>query len=262
MMRLLFLCSFVVLCLVSTGRGYADEHFPFLAEVSRSSVNVRAGGNTNFEIIDKLVQGAEVVVLGHTFEWYKVQLPSTASAYLRADYVKIYKGGLGELSGDRVNVRAKASSDSSPLGQLHKGAIVRLVDKTNDWWKIDPPAGTFGWIHQDFLKLKSPDVPVQALRKPLSAPLMEAAAVPNHPELTSAEPVPVTVKGKLQVLVPPPSPDVHYQVMVDGRAMYYLRDAPHLDRFSQAIVRVDGIAAPESKSAFPVLRIKKISLLL
>ena len=90
--KILTICSSVFLIFAFIAPGFADEHFPFLAEVSKESVNVRAGPNTNFEKVDKLTKGTQVVVLGHYYEWYKVQPLSTIKAYIRSDYLKIKDG--------------------------------------------------------------------------------------------------------------------------------------------------------------------------
>ena len=50
--KIICLSAFLIFILIAP--GFADEHFPFLAEVSKESVNVRAGPNTNFEKIDKI----------------------------------------------------------------------------------------------------------------------------------------------------------------------------------------------------------------
>lgn len=260
-MRKILFCSSVFLMLIVSASGYADEQFPFLAQVSRESVNVRAGPNTNFEVIDKLMQGAEVVVLAHSYEWYKIQLPSTAAAYVRADYIKVHRGDIGEILGSRVNVRAKASSDSSPLGQLVKGNLVKLAEKKQDWWKLDPPAGVNGWVHQDFLKLKSAQVPAQLVRKPLELRIDEETPQVK-PSITPSDVLPVSVQGWLQALPQPAASRVHYQILVGGKPVYYLRDAPNLDRFRGSMVKVEGRAVVEGSSAYPVLQVKKISLVL
>ena len=65
--KIFTICSSVFLIFAFMAPGFADEHFPFLAEVSKESVNVRAGPNTNFEKIDKLNKGAKVVVLGRSY---------------------------------------------------------------------------------------------------------------------------------------------------------------------------------------------------
>ncbi|HLD88450.1 MAG TPA: SH3 domain-containing protein [Candidatus Omnitrophota bacterium] len=120
----LFFCSSVFLCLVFA-QGYADEHFPFLGEASKESVHIRAGANINFESLGKLNKGGQVVVTGRHYEWYKVQLPAAASAYVRADYVKDTGNTTGTIMTDKVNVRARSNSESSSLGQMNKGDLVK-----------------------------------------------------------------------------------------------------------------------------------------
>ena len=265
MRRGFFICSSVLLALFFWGTcfaGNADEHFPFLGEVSRGPLNVRAGANANFEAVDKLEKGAEVVVLGRSYEWYKIQLPSSSDAFIRADYIEKHPANIGELTGDRVNLRARANSESSAVGQLRKGDLVKLIEQTNGWWKIQPPAGSFAWVHSDFVRFKSAEVPPQLQQKPLLLP--EAAVVSGRTkgEGDSAQGAAVMVQGSLQSMLPAPQADVHYQILVDGRPVYYLHDAPHLENFDRAVVRVEGAAGPKSNSACPVLYLKKISLVL
>ena len=124
----LHVCSSVFLIFAFIKPGFADEHFPFLAEVSKESVNVRAGPNTNFEKIDKLNKGPKVVVLGRSYEWFKVQPLSTTKAYIRSDYLKINEGGdIAVVMGDNVNVRCQASSDAASLGEVKKGTLVKVL---------------------------------------------------------------------------------------------------------------------------------------
>ena len=153
----LFFCSSLLALVLSTA-GYADEHFPFLGEASKESVHVRAGANINFESLGKLSKGGQVVVTGRHYEWYKVELPVTASAYVRADYVKDMGNTAGTIIADKVNVRARANSESSSLGQMNKGDMVKLVEQVrlpdgqaNGWWKIEPPASAEGWVRADFI---------------------------------------------------------------------------------------------------------------
>ena len=155
----LFFCSSVFLCL-AFAQGYADEHFPFLGEASKGSVHVRAGANINFESLGKLSKGDRVVVTGRHYEWYKVRLPAAASAYVRADYVKDMGNATGTIIADKVNIRARANSESSSLGQMNKGDLVKFVEhvqvppqagQVNGWWKIKPPASAEGWVHADLI---------------------------------------------------------------------------------------------------------------
>ncbi|MBI3601624.1 MAG: SH3 domain-containing protein [Candidatus Omnitrophica bacterium] len=161
--------------------GYADEHFPFLAQVSKASVNIRAGANMNFEKLDKINRGAEIVVWGRSFDWYKIQLPITAQAYIRADYLQIRQHLMAEITGDKVHIRARANSDSASLGQLKKGDLVKVIAQTNGWYQIEPPAEAVGWIYKDFLSVKSLTVEPSFIRGPLRLPAQPKSEPPSMP---------------------------------------------------------------------------------
>jgi N-acetylmuramoyl-L-alanine amidase len=156
-MKLLRICSSVFLIIGLCAIGYAGEHFPFPAQITKESVNIRAGANANFEKVDKVSKGIEIVILGKSFDWYKVQLPKTAKAYIRADYLKLNQNSMAELIGDKVNIRAAANSESTSLGVIQKGDLVKVITQTNGWWQIEPPVQATGWIQQDFLmRLQEP----------------------------------------------------------------------------------------------------------
>lgn len=234
----------------------AEAGYPFLAVITRGPVNVRAGANTNFESIDKLNQGAQVVVLAKSYEWCKIQLPVTAAAFVRADYVQAMDRKTASISGSRVNIRAKPNSESSTIGQLAKGEMIKLQDKVNEWWKIEPPASAVGWVHQDFLKMTSPHVPDEMLRKRALANVGVVTPQPVAP----VQPVPVHVRGKMELL-PQSLPGARYKISLNGKTIYYLQDAAHFDRFTGAVVTVEG-KVKDSAFDYPLLQVNKITLLL
>ncbi len=227
--------------------GYADEHFPFLAQVSKESVNIRSGANTNFEKLDKLSKGAEVIVLGKAFDWYKVQLPSTTKAFVRADYVKINQNSNGQILGDKVHIRAAPNSESTSLGIIKQGEPVKTVAQVNGWWQIEPPTQAVGWIRQDFLSLKSTKI--------------ETKTPVEHKENKAPAVTTVDVKGKLTALALPKG-DLRYELLVDGKVVYYIRSTPNLDHFKGATVLIKGIVTSDQSNDHPVLRVVNISLLL
>ncbi len=80
-----------------------------------------------------------MVVLGRTYEWYKVQPLSTTKAYIRSDYLKMIKGGaVAVVLGDNVNVRSSASSDAASLGEVKKGTVVKVLEQVNGWSRLGP----------------------------------------------------------------------------------------------------------------------------
>jgi SH3-like domain-containing protein len=261
------ICSSVFLMFVFMAPGHADEHFPFLAQVSKESVNVRAGPNTNFEKVDKLDKGVQVVVLGRSYEWYKVQPLPTIKEYIRSDYLSTLKGGgLALVSGDNVNVRSSASSDAASLGEVKKGTVVKVLGQVNGWSSLAPVAGTAAWVHQDFLQEISPDVPgslmIQAVQTP-SAVITEAPEVPVKVAPSAVSPW-VSMRGKVEVLVEPLRADVHYEIVLDDKSVFLLQDIPHLSDFCNTVVDLEGavIPDPQKKLMYPLLHINKIVLVL
>ena len=175
-------CSWLFLIITLTISGYAGEHFPFLAEVLKDSVNVRAGPNTNFEKVDKLNRQVVVVVLGRSWEWYKIQPLSTTKAYIRSDYLKLPEVGMIALViGNKVNVRASPGSDSAPLGQVKKGTLVKVLEEAQGWCRIAPVAGTVAWVEQDFLKQTSSYVPASLFIQPVQSLTVSAPAAALRP---------------------------------------------------------------------------------
>lgn len=264
MIKHILICSSAFLVIVLTVQGYADEHFPFLAQVSKDSVNVRAGSNTNFEKIDKLSRGTKVVVTGRSYEWYKIQPLPTTKAYIRSDYLQIKEGGLvAAVLGDRVNVRSSPNSDAASLGQIKKGALVVVLEQVNGWCRLAPVAGTAAWIHHDFLQLISADVPASMFIKAVEwAPrAVPAAAVVSVPTIVPAD---VSLRGVVEPLGDAPGAEAHYALTLDGKAVYYLQDMPHIDFFAHTVVDVKGtvVLNPHKKCMYPLLHINKISLVL
>ena len=258
MTKHIIFCSSVFLIFAFIAPGFADEHFPFLAQVIKESVNVRAGPNTNFEKIDKLNKGSRVVVLGRNYEWYKIQPLSTTKSYIRSDYLNIIKGqGLALVLGDNVNIRCSANSEAASLGEVKKGTLVRVLKEAGEtgkapktgnleWVRLAPVAGTAAWVHQDFLKEISADVPA-----PLAPP---SAGVSPW----------VSMRGTVEALVGPVGGNVHYEIVLGNKSVFYLQDIPQISFFSNTLVDVEGAIVPDPQKKFmhPLLRVNKIALVL
>jgi SH3-like domain-containing protein len=255
MTKYIILCSSVFLIFAFMSPGFADEHFPFLAQVIKESVNVRAGPNTNFEKIDKLKKGSRVVVLGRSYEWYKIQPLPTTRVYIRSDYLKIVKGGHSAfVLGDNVNIRCEANSEAASLGEVKKGTLVKVLEKVGEtggnqktgnpeWCRLGPVAGTAAWIHQDFLKKISAYVPVS----------LRTVSWGGSPW--------VSMRGTLEALVSPQA-GAHYKIVLDDKSVFYLQDIPHISFFCNTVVDVEGaiVPDPQKKSMYPLLHINKIAL--
>ena len=264
------LCSSVYLLMAQSHPGYADEHFPFLAEVSKESVNVRSGPSTNFEKIDKLSRGAQVVVLGRSFEWLKIEPLVTTKAYIRSDYLKKSDTDVAEVTGDNVNVRAAPSSSANALGQVKLGTLVKVVEKATEnaedqakgiigWDRIEPVIGTVAWIHQDFLKAIPGEIPASMM----IAPITKSATTIKKTILLSVSSS-MALRGRLEPLAQAPRENIHYEMIIDEKSIYYLEDIPQISSFANAVVDVQGSIVPDwqKKSMYPLVHINRISLVL
>ena len=268
-MKIKIICSSVFLVFTFLAPGYADEHFPFLAEVSRESVNVRAGTNTNFEKIDKLNKGTQVVVLGRSYEWYRIQPLATTKSYIRSDYLQTLKNGpFALVQGDNVNIRCSASSDAVSLGEVKRGALVKVLGQTNGWSSLAPVAGTAAWINQDFLKEISADVPGSMLIQKIEQPLTQEPSAQEPENAVKVAPSAVSpwvsMRGKVEILVEPLRGDVHYEIVMDDKSVFLLKDMPRLPDFCNDVVDIEGavIPDPQKKLMYPLLHINKIALVL
>src|SRR5262245_11862206 len=88
----------LVFVAVFQSAALAQESFPFLAEAIQNGVNVRAGGNQNFERLTQINQGEEVVVVSKNFAWYKVELPRSAVIYVSDKYFKKLSDTQGQIT--------------------------------------------------------------------------------------------------------------------------------------------------------------------
>ncbi len=261
MIKNIILCSSVFLLIAFITPGFADEHFPFLAEVSKESVNVRAGPNTNFEKVDKLTKDSRVIVSGRSYEWFKVEpLPST-KAYIRCDYLKLNEGSnIAVVQGDRVNVRASFNSNASSLGQVTKGTLVKVMEQTEGWCRLEPMSGIAVWIHQDFLVKVSDEIPVSLLTPVIQPPVVVKEVKEDAARVVTQR---VALQGRLKSIAASGDTHVTYQITIDD-ITYYLQDVPQMSLFADRVVTVEGVVVPDpdKKFAYPVVKINTISLLL
>ncbi len=143
---ILFLC--VTICYAQ------DEQLEpsFIGRIKADDVNVRAGYNQNFESLTKLNRDDVVFVAGELYGWYQISLPKISQCYLSKQYIELHPDDSSGISKvDNLNVRARASLNSSIVGQLHKGEKVMLLDELEDWYKIEPTDSCFGWVSAKYV---------------------------------------------------------------------------------------------------------------
>ena len=243
---------------------YGEEKFPFLGEIITNRVNVRAGQNINFERLCQLNQGEEIIVVGKSYDWYKINLPFSVSCYISEQYVQLEPDGSGMITASGVNIRAGSGDRFSVIGQLTKGAKVKVKAHAAGWYTIEPIETSYGWVSDKFVSFKSAHVP------PYSSLASTRQESPTEIKNTNFEkkeqPQTISAIGRLEDLGRTVrSKDIRYKLVVDDKTTYYLEGQRSiLDGFVNYKVQIEGRvkAKPEGFYAFPVVIVSKIKLVL
>lgn len=253
--KLLFLfLSIFFLPAVSSGQ----EHFPFLGEVTSDKVNVRAGANINFERITKLDKNTEVVAVEKAYDWYKIKLPGQGECYIHKKFIRFIPDNYGVLNANQVNLRAGPGEKFSVLGRLNVGVNIRILKEEGDWYKIEPPEGSYGWISTQFVRLKSTEIPpakvVELPSRNIYKKEIETQAEEKKEELFSAE---GTVEDLGRVL---PFKNIRYKLVAQNQ-IYYLKGPKEMfDPFVYYRVKIYGTVdpVPQKISPYPVIAVTRI----
>lgn len=238
----------------------AAEIFPFLAEVVKEKVNVRAGESENFEKLDTLKKGDQVIVLGKSYSWYKIQLPKTAQSFIVDKYITLLKDDLAEVNADRVNVRAGSDINRTVLGQLQKGSQVRILEKMEGWVRIEPIEKSYGWVLDEFLVFKSKEIPLKNFSQEIKIENQIVAAATA--ELTDQNVISVT--GILEI-TESNSGENRYHLVVDGKTTYTIQGLEHiLKEFLHSKVHIEGkiTGGSQNPTSPSVIEVSKIQLVL
>lgn len=257
----------VILLFCPAHLSWAEEHFPFLGEIAADKVSVRAGQNVNFERVDVLAEGTEIIVRQEQYGWYKIQLPATAKAYVRMDYLTIENDTVGRVAANRVNVRAGRGINFSSLGQLEKGKYVRLVNKMDDWFQIVPVEGMIGWMSKEFVRYKSDVIPgLDTLGlAPITEPSIIETDISSKVVVDDDPSSAVTLNGVVEpVAVADMLNNASYQLKTSEGKIYFLQVHPAvIGQFSREFVKIEGhLVSGVVTLPHPVVAVRKFQLIL
>lgn len=257
----------VILLFCPTHGSWAEEHFPFLGEISGDKVSVRAGQNVNFERIDILPEGTKVIVRQEQYGWYKIQLPATSKAYVRMDYLTVENDTIGRVASNRVNVRAGRGTNFSSVGQLEKGKYVRLVNKMDDWFQIVPVEGMFGWVSKDFVRYQSDVIPnLETLGlAPIAEPSIIETDISSKVSVDENPASAVRLSGVIEPVAPANALNsLSYQLKTNDGKIYFLQGHPAvMGQFSRELVKVEGhLVSGMVTLPYPVVAVRKFQLVL
>lgn len=135
--------------------------------VTASSLNVRSGPSTNYNVVGSLKEGAAVTTYGSTDGWYKIKY-NGKTAYISAKYTssKASSGSSNsssnssssssnkvnynvKITASALNVRSGPSTDYGVKGTLHEGDVVKASALKDGWYKISF-SGETGYISSKY----------------------------------------------------------------------------------------------------------------
>ena len=163
--------------------------------VTGDRVSLRAKPDINAELLDRAMQGEELVFLGKTNGWVAVQAPASLDFWVAGQYVQN-----GTVQPEKLNVRSGPSQNYSVVCVVNKGDSLALRGEFNDWLEIAPPAGSRVWISEDYAELIEPPPP-EPVSEPQPAPVVVVEPEPEEPVSVVAETKPTEEELKPLVLV-------------------------------------------------------------
>ena len=133
-----------------------------------TSVNVRSKASSDSTKLGEAKKGTEYKLLSTvkigSRTWYKIQYTSSKVGYIFGTYGKVINGsssGGTDVIGtvkivncdSFVNVRSKANSSSSKLGEAKKGATYDCLGISGNWYKIQYTSSKVGYVFHTYVKL-------------------------------------------------------------------------------------------------------------
>ena len=157
-----------------------------------SALNVRSIPSSSGEVVAKLAAGESVPLADKQDGWYQVELMTGEKGWVSSKFSSIEMGSLPpEMTasaapeettappapaapvttvvvikvskGSSLNVRSRPSSSSSVMGSLKSGDMRPLMQESGDWYQIEMPDGSKGWVSSKFsgkMDLSSNFIPV------------------------------------------------------------------------------------------------------
>jgi len=151
---------------------------PYVGEVAADHVYVRAGDGINYTVLAVAERGARMRVTRERFGWLATPVPESCTVWVHKSLLTPEPGGKeATVARDRVNVRARAKPRADIVGQLPRGARVKVVDEDGDWCGIAPPPQASAWVHGRYMR-KVAEIPPQP--PPKAKKGMDVAAAVTH----------------------------------------------------------------------------------
>lgn len=128
--------------------------------VTAGVLNVRNGPGTDSSIKGYLYEGDTVSVLEKDNGWLRVQLGNKITGWVSDKYIKIGTSSINTKIKCKanLNVRSGPGTNYSIKVTIKNGTIHEVIDKSNDWYKIQLSNGISGWVYGYYVEETSNDI--------------------------------------------------------------------------------------------------------
>ncbi len=152
----LVLAFFVLIAAAAPARAAAVERKLGIGYITASSLRLRAEPSTNARTIAYGARNEQVVVLGRTGSWYRVDY-NLQQGYMHQDYLKVLTRenaelGYGRISGSGVNVRSGPGTGYSVVAQSRLGEKAYILGLNEQWFRVIY-GEDIGYIRSDYVEL-------------------------------------------------------------------------------------------------------------
>ena len=132
---------------VQTGPVYAT---------ATTTVNVRSSDSELSDKVTKVSGGTKVEVLEQKVNGWSKVVADGKTGYIKSEYLQMAEAATGETIGTvtattTVNVRMSPSQDAEKLGVLAGGDSAGLLERVDDWCKINYN-GTVGYVKAEYVQ--------------------------------------------------------------------------------------------------------------
>ena len=123
--------------------------------ITASSLKVRSGPSTGYDVVNTLSKGTTVSVIGESGDWYYVQLKNSSKGYVSKKYIQKGSG----YSTCTVNVdsslkiRSGQGKNYNVVTSVKNGTVLTLLDDSSSWYKVKTSDGKTGYVDGQYVKL-------------------------------------------------------------------------------------------------------------
>ena len=124
------------------GLVFAQERLSVTAGIA----NMRSGPGTKYDVLWQVEQYHPVRIVEKKGDWYKIKDFENDAAWLHKSLLSKIKGVI--TIKDKCNIRSKPDTKSQVLFTVEKGVPFKVLERKENWIKIEHADGDVGWIYK------------------------------------------------------------------------------------------------------------------